>query len=142
MISSRSKEPEVLGAERRRRWAAAEKVGMVRETYEPGMTVSLVARRHGINPNQLFHWRKLERIGALTAVEAGQTVVPAAELEAARRQIRELQRLLGKKAFEVEILKEAVEVARDRKWIARSPLLPVSSPGAKRYLEPAPARAR
>ena len=31
---------------------------MVRETYEPGMTVSLVARRHGINPNQLFHWRK------------------------------------------------------------------------------------
>lgn len=124
MISLKSKEAEVLGAERRRRWSAAEKVSMVRETYEPGMTVSLVARRHGINPNQLFHWRKLERIGALTAVEAGETVVPAAELEAARRQIRELQRLLGKKAFEVEILKEAVEVARERKWIARSPLLP------------------
>jgi transposase len=51
-------------------------------------------------------------------------VVPAAELEAARRQIRELQRLLGKKTLEAEILKEAVEVARDRKWIARSPLLP------------------
>ena len=124
MTSQKSKEAEVLGAERRRRWSAAEKVSMVRETYEPGMTVSLVARRHGINPNQLFHWRKLERIGALTAVEAGETVVPAAELEVARRQIRELQRLLGKKAFEVEILKEAVEVARERKWIARSPLLP------------------
>jgi Transposase len=39
---------------------------MVRETYEPGMTVSLVARKHGVNPNQVFHWRKLERIGALT----------------------------------------------------------------------------
>jgi transposase len=124
MTSPKSKEAEVLGAERRRRWSAAEKLSMVRETYEPGMTVSLVARRHGINPNQLFHWRKLERIGALTAVEAGETVVPAAELEAARRQIRELQRLLGKKSFEVEILKEAVEVARERKWIARSPLLP------------------
>lgn len=124
MTSPKSKEAEVLGVERRRRWSAAEKVSMVRETYEPGMTVSLVARRHGINPNQLFHWRKLERIGALTAVEAGETVVPAAELEVARRQIRELQRLLGKKAFEVEILKEAVEVARERKWIARSPLLP------------------
>ena len=124
MTSPTNKEAEVLGAERRRRWSAAEKVGMVRETYEPGMTVSLVARRHGINPNQLFHWRKLERIGALIAVEAGETVVPAAELEAARRQIRELQRLLGKKSFEVEILKEAVEVARERKWSARSPLLP------------------
>ena len=124
MTGPKSKEAEVLGAERRRRWSAAEKVGLVRETYEPGMTVSLVARRHGINPNQLFHWRKLERIGALIAVEAGETVVPAAELEAARRQIRELQRLLGKKSFAVEILKEAVEVARERKWIARSPLLP------------------
>lgn len=72
----------------------------------------------------MFHWRKLERVGALTAVSAGETVVPAAELEAARRQIRELQRLLGKKTLEAEILKEAVEVARDRNWIARSPLLP------------------
>jgi transposase len=124
MTSPTNKEGEVLSAERRRRWSAAEKVGMVRETFEPGLTVSLVARRHGINPNQLFHWRKLERIGALIAVEAGETVVPAAELEAARREIRELQRLLSKKSFEVEILKEAVEVARERKWIARSPLLP------------------
>jgi transposase len=124
MTSPKSKEVEVLGAERRRRWAASEKLAMVRETYEPGMTVSLVARQRGVNPNQLFHWRKLERIGALTAVGAGETVVPAAELEAARRQIRELQRLLGKKTLEAEILREAMEVARERKWIARSPLLP------------------
>ena len=124
MTSRNSKEPEVLGSERRRRWSASEKLSMVRETYEPGMTVSLVARKHGVNPNQVFHWRKLERIGSLTAVGAGETVVPAAELEAARRQIRELQRLLGKKTLEAEILREAVEVARERKWIARSPLLP------------------
>jgi transposase len=124
MTSPKNEEVEVLGAERRRRWSAGEKLAMVRETYEPGMTVSLVARRHRINPNQLFHWRKLERIGALAAVEAGETVVPAAELEAARRQIRELQRLLGKKTLEAEILKEAMEVARERKWLARSPLLP------------------
>jgi transposase len=124
MTSRNSKEPEVLGSERRRRWSASEKLSMVRETYEPGMTVSLVARKHGVNPNQVFHWRKLERIGALTAVCAGETVVPATELEAARRQIRELQRLLGKKTLEAEILREAVEVARERKWTARSPLLP------------------
>lgn len=116
-------EIEVFGVQRRRRWAPSEKLEMVRETYEPGMSVSLVARKHGVNPNQLFQWRKLERIGALTAVDSGQAVVPATELDAARRQIRELQRLLGKKTMENEILKEAVEVARDRKWIARSPLL-------------------
>jgi len=43
----RAKRPS-MGAERRRRWPAAEKVGMVRETYEPGMTMSLVARPQGI----------------------------------------------------------------------------------------------
>lgn len=124
MTRQKNEEVEVLNPERRRRWSAAEKVAIVHETYQPGMTVSLVARRHGINPNQVFHWRKLERVGALTAIETGETVVPATELEAARRQIRELQRLLGKKTLEAEILKEAVEVARERKWLARSPLLP------------------
>jgi hypothetical protein len=29
------------------------------ETFEPSMTVSLVGRRHGIAPNQLFPWRRL-----------------------------------------------------------------------------------
>jgi hypothetical protein len=32
---------------------------MVEETFEPGTTVSLVARRHGVAPNQLFTWRRL-----------------------------------------------------------------------------------
>jgi transposase len=66
-MTSRKNEPEVEvlsgGAGRRRRWTAAEKVAMVRETLEPGMSVSLVARRNGVNPNQLFHWRKLYQTG-------------------------------------------------------------------------------
>ena len=41
---------------------------MVEETFEPGMTVSLVARRHGVAPNQLFTWRRLVTQGSLTAV--------------------------------------------------------------------------
>jgi transposase len=127
-MTSRKNEPEVEvlsgGAGRRRRWTAGEKMAMVRETLEPGVSVSLVARRHGVNPNQLFHWRKLYQTGSLMSVAAGEPVVPASELAAATRKIRELERLLGRKTLENEILKEAVEVARERKWIARSPLLP------------------
>ncbi|WP_233423347.1 IS3 family transposase [Chromobacterium haemolyticum] len=88
---------EILGPERRRRWSVEEKLAMVRESFEPGQTMSLVARRHGINPNQLFHWRKLHQDGSLSAVSAGEAVVPASELAEALKQIRELQRLLGKK---------------------------------------------
>ena len=116
---------EVLtGPERRRRWSAEEKLAMVRESFEPGKTVSMVARQHGVNPNQLFRWRKLHQDGGLSAVSAGEEVVPASELSDALKQIKELQRMLGKKTMEVEILREAVEYGRAKKWIARSPSLP------------------
>jgi len=65
----------------------------------------------------------LNEKGALTAVTAGESVVPVSELAAARAQIAQLQRMLGKKTMEAEILKEAVEFAREKKWFARSPLL-------------------
>lgn len=111
-----------VNQKRRRRWSAEEKAALVRVTYEPGMNVSLVARKHGVGASQLFNWRKLERERALTAVTAGESAVPASELAAARAQIAQLQRMLGKKTMEEEILKEAVEFARKKKWIARSPL--------------------
>jgi len=110
--------------QRRRRWSPAEKAALVRKTYEAGMSVSLVARQENVSASLLFLWRKLDRQGALTAVSAGEAVVPASELAAARAEIAKLQRVLGKKTLENEILKEAVEIAAEKKWIARSPLLP------------------
>ena len=75
---------EVLsGPERRRRRTPAEKLAIVAETYEPGVTVSLVARRHGIAPNQLFLWRRLASQGALTATQSEEGVVPASEYRSA-----------------------------------------------------------
>lgn len=112
----------VVRDQRLRRWSLAEKVELVRRTYEPGMSVSLLVRQEGIAPSLLFKWRKLDREGALTAVSAGEAVVPASELAAARAEIARLQRVLGKKTMEAEILREAVEVARSKKWIARSSL--------------------
>lgn len=93
---------------------------------EPGITVSHVARLHGIQPSLLFKWKKQYLEGNLTAVAAGEDVVPVSELAAAIKQIKELQRLLGKKTMEVEILKEAVEYGQLRKWIAYAPLLPMN----------------
>ncbi len=85
------------------------------------MTVSLVARRHGIAPNQLFLWRRLASQGALTAAGAEEPVVPASEYRSLQGQIRELQRLLGKKTMEAEILREALEAsAGSKKHLLRS----------------------
>ncbi|ENX5309185.1 transposase, partial [Escherichia coli] len=114
---------DVLGPEKRRRRTTQEKIAIVQQSFEPGMTVSLVARQHGVAASQLFLWRKQYQEGSLTAVAAGEQVVPASELAAAAgeqvvpaselaaamKQIKELQRLLGKKTMENELLKEAVE---------------------------------
>ncbi len=110
--------------EKRRRRTTQEKIAIVQQSFEPGMTVSLVARQHGVAASQLFLWRKQYQEGSLTAVAAGEQVVPASELAAAMKQIKELQRLLGKKTMENELLKEAVEYGRAKKWIAHAPLLP------------------
>ena len=124
-MARRTETVEVITTDqRRRRWSVQEKAALVRRTYEPGMSVSLVARQEGVAASLLFQWRKLEREGALVAVSAGESVVPASELASARAEIAKLQRILGKKTLENEILKEAVEIAAEKKWIARSPLLP------------------
>jgi transposase len=116
-----SAEIEVRPVQRRRRWFAAEKQRLVEETLRPGMNVSLVAQEHRISPSLLFRWRKLATAGDLEAMGADESVVPISDLKVLQHQVRELQRLLGKKTMENEILKEATEIAREKKWLVRSP---------------------
>lgn len=115
----------ITSVERRRRWAPAEKKAIVEETYEPGMTVSAVARKHGIPPNQVFYWRRRMEDGALKGVGSEERVVAESELKKAQDRIKRLERLLGQKTEEVEILKEAVRIGREKKLISRQPLLGV-----------------
>ena len=105
----------ITSVQRRRRWTASEKVRMVEETFESGMTVSLVAHRRGVAPNQLFTWRRLVAQGGLTAAGSGEEVVPTSDYRALRNQLRELHRLLGRKTLQAEILKEALERATGSK---------------------------
>jgi transposase len=47
-----------------------EKRLVVEQTLKPGVSVAAVAQAHGVNANQVFHWRKL--------YEAGQLEIPMA----------------------------------------------------------------
>jgi transposase len=49
------------GAGRRRRWTADQRAEIVAESFADGETVSAVARRHGLTPQQLFGWRRAAR---------------------------------------------------------------------------------
>ena len=49
----------------RRRWGHEEKRRIVAETLVAGASVAAIARRHGVNVNQVFNWRRLHRAGLL-----------------------------------------------------------------------------
>lgn len=56
----------ITGVGRRRRWTAEAKARIVAESCADHVSVSEVARRHGIRPQQLFGWRHQARAGGLT----------------------------------------------------------------------------
>ena len=81
MSSIRPSRVEVVtSVQRRRRWTPEQKLEIVKQTNEPGSSVSLVARAHGLSAAQLFQWRKAYMEGSLVAVGANETVVPASDL--------------------------------------------------------------
>jgi len=66
---------EILIAEppaKRRHRSKRERRQIVEETLQPGASVAVIARRHDVNANQVFHWRKLYREGRLELAPAAQ----------------------------------------------------------------------
>ena len=116
----------ITSVQRRRRWSVAEKVRLVEEAMQPGMRVSYVARRAGISPSQLFAWKRRMLEGGQAAVQADEDVVGASQVRELEKRVRDLERMLGKKTMEAEILEEALDLARPKK--RTSPLLSWSNP--------------
>jgi hypothetical protein len=78
-----------------------------------------LGRELGISRALLARWKSLITSGAETAVRANEPVVPASELKVAQQQIRELQRLLGKKEVELEILRAARDEVKKKTTLLR-----------------------
>ncbi len=123
MSDTFSKVEVITGVARRRRFTTEQKLAIVAETMQPGMSISYVAREHGLSPSLAFRWRRLMSEGGKEAVRADDDVVAASEVRRLEERVRELERLLGRKTLEVEILKEALELARAKKptLLSRSP---------------------
>ena len=100
---------------RRRRWPAGEKLRIVVVTRYDGESISAIARRNGVAPNLLYRWRKLMLEGGSIAVTGDDSVTSNKEVREMEARIRELERQLGRKTLEVEILKEALDKSRAKK---------------------------
>ncbi len=109
---------------RRRRWSATEKLRIVEETLDDRASISVVARRNGVAPNLLYRWRRLMLEGGSVAVSEDDDVTSNKVLRQMEDRMRELERQLGRKTLEAEILREALDKSRSKKQtlLARSPL--------------------
>lgn len=122
MTISKEKIQVVTSVERRRRWTPEEKRSIVQETYQPGMNLSIIARKYGMFPSQLFTWRRLMEDGGMKGISSQDEVVPKSQFKELEKRLRETERVLGKKTLENEILREAVKLAQEKKLISRQPL--------------------
>ena len=100
---------------RRRRWFASDKLRIVEETLFEGESLSAVARRNGVAPNLGYRWRRLMLEGGSIAVSEDDSVTGNKVVRDKEARIRELERQLGRKTLENEILKEALEKSRSKR---------------------------
>jgi transposase len=79
-----------------------EKWQIVQEGIKSG-NVSETCRRHGIAPNLFYRWRDEAEQGAKAALEGRSAAAVETEKD---HRIRQLERTLGRKSLEIEILKK------------------------------------
>ena len=52
-----------------RRFTAEQKIEILREAEQPGVTVSEVCRRHGLSASVLYRWRAVAQVGSVVALK-------------------------------------------------------------------------
>jgi len=92
-----------MGRSTRRQFTAQQKLEIVQTLARGEQQLTALAREHGIDHTTIYRWRDQVQAGALDAL-SGQRQAPD---QAAEARIRELERTLGRKTLELEILGEA-----------------------------------
>ena len=114
-------ETQRRGTDGRRIFSAEFKREQIARVVRKEVTVAELSRELSVEQSVVRRWKHLVDRGSTTAVGANEEVVPASELRAAQQRIRELERLVGRKVMEVEILQAARdEVKKKPRWYGAS----------------------
>jgi transposase len=90
---------------KRGRWSSEKKFAVLQE-WQQGLPLEEVCRRHGLNAAQLYRWKKaMDR----SLKDQGE-MIPKNQLAGLQKRVEELERALGRKSLEVDILKKAFEI--------------------------------
>lgn len=90
---------------KRKRWSSAEKLRIVLAGMEPGVEVSDLCRREGLNPTMYYQWKR-------TLLGAAERVFQTKPVKASAREERLSQALERAKEVIVEITSENLELKK------------------------------
>lgn len=102
----------------RRHWTQAEKLKLIESTFQPGITVSSVARGADIAVSQLFGWVRMYKKLGLRKPEENQEIYETKLLQA-EIKIMQLEKLISFKNLEIKKLSELVESAQHQSGIRK-----------------------
>jgi transposase-like protein len=88
----------------KRHWRAEQKLQILEE-WRSGLPLEEICRKYAVRASAVYQWRKeLDR-----GLKNSGSMVPKADLISLERKVEELERALGRKALEVDILKKTFE---------------------------------
>ena len=99
--------PTVRLATKRRYRSKLERRQIVEETLQPGASVAVIARSHGVSANQVFHWRKLYGEGRLDGKPRATQLMPVSITEVSEEH-RPAPLCLG--AIQIELARARVRI--------------------------------
>ena len=108
-------EMEVIAGEprSRRHRSKQERRQIAEESLQPGASVAVIARSHGVNANQVFHWRKLLREGRLGVKPPLAQLIPVRVIDVGEDSHAPAHRYTGVIQIEVGRTRIRVEGAVD-----------------------------
>ena len=92
------------GRGRRGRWPADQKLAVLQE-WRAGVPLEEVCRKFGINAAMVYRWKRSLDHGLK---ESGE-LIPKSQVAVLQKRVDELERALGRKALEVDVLKKVFE---------------------------------
>ena len=93
------------GRSRKRRWPAEQKLAVLQE-WKNGVPLEEVCRKYALNAAQMYRWKRSLEQGLK---ESGE-MAPRSQVVGLQKRVEELERVLGRKALEVEVLKKTYEL--------------------------------
>lgn len=97
--------PSQNGSKRRGRWSPEKKFAVLQE-WQQGTPVEELCRRHGLHATQLYRWKKATD----RSLKETRELIPKSQVAALQKKIDELERALGRKSLEVDVLKKTFEL--------------------------------